>query len=232
VLGYLLAGLVMVVGLLVLRLRQRKPHAAALIRIIAKAHKFAAPETQHEPCLSIPVLRLGRSDFRNSYIGKMDLTRHGGDIEIDAELGDIRIDTSLLIDGCLRVAAGTSLTVNGELFCSEMIYVAGCLHVAGSIECGLSIHCGDTLSAGSAIFSAGTIGCGRCIQAGGNILARENIRAGIEVTARGAIHAGGTIEAPVVTAGRTDNPRTITCSRLIRSRVNLGELVETGDGRG
>ena len=62
-------------------------------------------------------------------------------------------------------------------------------------------------------------------------MARDNIRAGVEVKANGAIHAGGTIEAPIVRAGRPDDPRTITCSRLLRGRVNLGELVETGDRR-
>lgn len=230
-LGFLLAGFVVGVVLLALFVKHRFPDEAEFSRRIAKSHAPGSSDSPNDPNATVPILRLLRSDFNDSYIGKVDLTQHLGDLEIAAELGDIRIDTSLLINGNLRVAAGTCLTVLGELNCGEAIYVAGSLHVESSIESGLAIHCGDTLSAGASIFCSGTIGCGSRIQAGGSIVAGENIRAGVEISARGAIHAAGTIEAPVVTAGRRDDPRTITCSRLLRGRVNRGELVETGDAR-
>jgi len=228
---FVLAGLVIGIVVFALIVAHRKPDETEFIRQFERARNKARDFPSSPPDQPAAALKLGRRDFRGDYAGRLNLAACGGDMEIAPELGEVFINSDLVMEGNLRIAAGTILSVRGQISCAEGIYVSGILQADGSIESGQSIHCGDTVSAGGSIYTSGTIGCGRCLQAGGSIVARDNIRAGVEISARGAISAGGTIEAPIVKAGCAEDPRTVTCSRLLRGRVNLGELVETGKGR-
>ncbi|MCB1188579.1 hypothetical protein KDL29_15570 [bacterium] len=230
---FITAGLVIGVVVFALIVNHRRPDESAFIKQFEHATRNAqqAPQPVQE-VVERPLLKLGKRDFRTAYIGKARLDRCRGDLEIEGNLGEVSINGELSADGNLRVGAGTILNVSGDVNVGGAIYVASILNCDKTIESGHSIHCGDTIESKGSVFASGTIGCGRCLKAAGSIMAREDIRAGVEVSAGDAIHAGGTIESPIVTAGREGDPRTITCSRLLRGKVSRGELVETGDGRG
>ena len=229
---FIMAGLVIGVVVFALIVNHRKPDESVFIRQFEEATKRSRQESQSAGPMEMASITLKKRDFKGNYIGRTDLSRWPGDLEISGELGEVSIETDLNVDGNLRIGAGSVVRVQGDINVGRSIYVAGSLSSGKTIESNQSIHCGDTIEAEGSIFASGSIGCGRSIRAAGNIMAREGIRSGVEICAGDSIHAGGTIEAPLVTAGRDGDPRTITCSRLLRGKVSRGELVETGDRRG
>ena len=226
---FVMAGLVIGVVVFALIVNHRRPDETEFIRQFEQATRNAQqPEPQQAPA-ERPMLKLRKRDFRVSYIGRTSLDGWQGDVQIAPELGQVRVNGDINISGSLRIGAGTMLCTGGDVNVGAAIYVASILQAEQSIEAGGSIHCGDTIESAGSIFCSGTIGSGRVIKAAGSIMAREGIRAGVEISSGDAIHAGGTIESPIVNAGRLGDPRTITCSRLLKGRISNGELVETGD---
>lgn len=224
----IVAGLVIGAVIFMLIVSHSKPDESEFTRHFKEAAEQFRQQSEISGSLELPVLKMRRRDFRGTYTGREALDRWPGDIEVDGELGEVGISGDLNITGTLRIAAGTVLRVEGDVSTGGPIYVAGILISHKSIYCNQSIHCGDTVEAGGSIHAAANIGAGRVIQAAARISAGGDIRAGVQVKAGDSVNAEGTIESPIVIAGREGEPRTVRCSRLIRGRVSLGELVETG----
>ena len=86
---FVLAGLVIGVVVFTLIVNHRKPDETEFIKQFELAREKSQPAPMQTANAQTAVLRLRRRDFRGAYTGRVDLANFNGDIEIDADLGEV-----------------------------------------------------------------------------------------------------------------------------------------------
>ncbi len=160
-------------------------------------------------------LRLTKADFKKSdwywsdYIGKHDLSKCEGNIEIDANLGCVSFP-ALRAKGSISALTGTGIKAD------EGIEAGGGIKSDWEIFAGAGIGAVKGLDAWGDIKAGADIEAGWAIIAGEGIEAKKDIRAGTTIKAGTGINAGGSIEAGAgIKAGW---------------RIRAGNGIKTGEG--
>ena len=97
-------------------------------------------------------LKITKADLneRNEY-AVADSLEFRGSVEVEANLGVVRIRGRAIVVGALSVNAGSSLEVGGSLKVGSSLEVGGSLEVGSSLEVGWSLEVGESLEVGGSL---------------------------------------------------------------------------------
>ena len=111
-------------------------------------------------------LKITKADLneRNEY-AVADSLEFRGSVEVEANLGVVRIRGRAIVVGALSVNAGSSLEVGGSLKVGSSLEVGGSLEVGSSLEVGWSLEVGESLEVGWSLKVGGSLKVGLSITA-------------------------------------------------------------------
>jgi len=199
-------------------------------------------------------IKLTKKDFdsNNEFIGKEEVLKHSGNLEIDNNLGYVHF-RFLNISGYIFAQAGSGIKAGEGIKAGDGIEVGSGIkagwgiEAGGGIEAGSGIKAGSGIEAGEGIEVGWGIKAGEGIEVGWGIKAGSGIEAGRGIKAGWGIEAGGGIEAGMfikcklllninlrIFAGLClwrepkEEELLIECGRLEKGTICFGNLKEIG----